>query len=442
MRTLVGVVVAALVSGCQCGGGGDGDGGTDGGRRDAGGTNDAFEIITLDADGGEPTWLAMAIEPTTRRIGVAYYAPRGTMINPGVPDYDLKYLEWNDGTLTAPQTIRYVQRKVGLSLQFQPTSREPAIAFLGGDDTFVPGMSIFWFQSDAVLATRNGATWTQTTVAQNSNDVDCGNPVSNNGFLVGLWPALAYDGAGNMVFVWRDGHDTTNMAWYGSDVESAEGTLTNFTRRCVNQGGNGGVDGKPAWGGRNQLAIGVNGEPALVYDRVQSGADNAGIQVWFQKRVGTSWTLAQRILDTNDTTTGASIAYDSTEGYAVAAVDAPSGGLRYVSSADGVTWNAPDEVFGSGSGGWYPSLAIDPATHDPHIAYYICSPRDGVPATSCQASDDELRVAGRTPGGWNSVLVDKEGGWNPKLGFFADGRRVIVYRDPRSGAVKLALERR
>jgi hypothetical protein len=270
----------------------------------------------------------------------------------------------------------------------------------------------------------------------------CGNPVSDTGFLVGLWPALVYDGNGNMVFVWRDGHQTTNMAWYGSDVESAEGTLTNFVRRCVNQGGNGGVDGKPAWGGRSQLAVGVGGEPALVYDRVQGGADTTGIQVWFQKRTGTSWSTAMQILDSTDTTTGATIAWDATEGYGVAAVDAPSRGLKYVSSTDGVTWNAQDEVFGAGSGGWYPSLAFDPTTHNPHIAFYICSPQDGVPATSCPASADSLRVSGRTAGGWSSVLVDEEGGYAPKLGFFADGRRVIAYRDPRSGAVKLAVERR
>ncbi|MBL8916457.1 MAG: hypothetical protein JNM17_37505 [Archangium sp.] len=416
------------------------DGGTDGGRRDSGtSNNEAFEITTLDPDGGEPTWFAMAVEPTTKRIGVAYFAPRGTETNVGHPDYDLKYLEWRAGVTTAPQNVRIVQRTVGVSLAFQPGSGEPAIGMLGGMQDLM--VSVFWFQHDAEVVTRSGTTWTGTIVAQNSNAVDCGNPVSNAGFLVGLWPALVYDGNGQMVFAWRDGHQNNPLGWQGSDVESAEGPLANPTIRCVMQGGNGGPDGKPAWGGRIQLVVGAGGQPAMIYDRAQGGADTTGIQLWFQRRMGTAWTAPTQLFSSNDTKTGGTLAWDSMEGYGAAVVDGASGGLRYRSSADGVTWDAEDPVYAAGSGGWYPSLAFDPQTHQPNIAYYVCSQRDGEVPTACPASFDELRVAGRTAGGWSETRVDAEGGWGPKLGFFSDGKRFVVYRDPRSGALKLATER-
>jgi hypothetical protein len=104
-------------------------------------------------------------------------------------------------------------------------------------------------------------------------------------------------------------------------------------------------------------------------------------------------------------------------------------------------WLAPDPVYQAGSGGWYPSLAIDPKTHDPSIAFYICSPSAGVNEGGCSPNDDELRVSTRVEGNWREVLVDSEGGWSPKLAFLSTGQRVIAYRAPANGALKLAVER-
>lgn len=443
MRALSVAVVAVGLFGCPIESLPDGgDGGRGGSGGGSGGGQGAFERVTLDATASETVHFAMAVDPNAERVGVAWFTPRGTQTNVGVPDYDLKYLEWRPGAgvVVGPEVVRFVQRRVGLSLAFAPGSGDPVIAFLGGDDTFVPGSSFFWFQSDAVLATRTAGVWTQRVVARTGGEAMCGNPVSDRGLLVGLWPALAFDGAGNVVFVWRDGHDTTAMDWQGSDVESAEGPLAGtLALRCVNAGGNGGLDGKPAWGGRNQLAIGAGGEPGLVYDRAKGGADTTGNDVWFQRRSGGGWTSPQQLFGSTDTQTGGTLAWDSQAGWG-AAVNA-DGVLRYRSSLDGVSWNAPEDVFGAGSGGWYPSLAMDPVAHEPSLVFYVCSPRANVTATQCQADDDELRVARRAAGVWNEQLVDAEGGWAPKLGFFASGRRVISYRDPRSGVLKLALER-
>jgi hypothetical protein len=56
-------------------------------------------------------------------------------------------------------------------------------------------------------------------------------------------------------------------------------------------------------------------------------------------------------------------------------------------------------------------------------------------------------------GNWREVVVDTEGGYAPKLGFFASGKRFVVYRTPPGvhqatgqslenvGIVKIAVER-
>ena len=58
-------------------------------------------------------------------------------------------------------------------------------------------------------------------------------------------------------------------------------------------------------------------------------------------------------------------------------------------SADVMTWNNATNIFGSGSGGWYPSLAMDPVHNEPAVAFYICSKRGGVAAGTCAEFEDE-----------------------------------------------------
>lgn len=439
------VLVASLLflacpsspSGTDGGGGGSG-GGTGGG----GGGLDAFTVTVLDATAKDLEYFAVAADPAGERLGIAYFTPRGTETNAGVPDLDLKYVEWRQGTVSPVETLRFVQRRVGLSAAFQPDG-QPAVAFLGGDDAFVPGMSIFWFQSDAVVATRSATgTWTQTTVAQTGGQVTCGNPVSDRGLLVGLWPSIVFGPTGTMYFAWRDGHDGQNTTdWSGSDVEIAEGSLTAPTLGCVNAGGNGALGGKPGWGGRIQLALGPNGLPGMVYDRALGGADTTGSDVFFQQRTAGGWSGPQPVAPTSDTMTGASLAWDSQEGWAVAVAEGATNELSYLTSMDGTNWSSPDLVFGSGTGGWWPSLAMDPQFHEPAIAFYVCSPRPNITATACSASEDELRVSQRGGTNWHQTLVDAEGGWAPKLGFFASGKRWVVYRHPKTGVLKLAVER-
>lgn len=427
----------------------------DGGRKDGGsggadgGASEFFNVFTLDPDGGEPTYLAMAVDPMRERVGIAYYAALGTQSQNGHQDYALRYVEWKQGVVSPIETIRGipdggdrgpVQRTVGLSVAFHPTSGEPSVAFLGGASGFRPGDTIYWFQSDAVVANRNAGTWTQVTAAQNGGDTTCGNPVSDTGFLVGVWPAIAFNSTGTLFFAWRDGHNGQfeMQDWAGSDVELASGPPAGpFTRTCVKQGGN----DKFAWGARLQLSM-VNEQPALIYDRAFSGADTQGQDVTFQKRLANgTWTAPIVVFGFTNTQTGGSLAYEATEGFGVAAVDRAQNQLFYKKSVDGLSWTSADAVFGRGTGGWYPSLAMDPVNHEPGIAFYVCSDRNSVNEGSCPEAEDQLLVTQRIVNEWRETPVDAAGGIHNRLAYFGSGKRVVAYRDPRSGSVKLAVEK-
>lgn len=435
-----------------------GGGGTGGGNTGGGAGQSPFTVTELDPAAVDATYFAMAVDPVAERVGVAYYSDRGTQTMMGTPDYDIKYVEWRQGVVSPIQTVRLVQRKAGIALVFDKTTGEPILSYLGGAAGFEVGMSIFWFQSDAVINRRTGgSTWTETVVASSGNQITCGNGVSDRGFLVGLWPALALDSTGKMYLAYRDGHagQFPQQDWAGSDVELWEGAPPPTTGVCLAQGGN----NKDAWGGHNQMVIGAADQPAIIYDQMYGTADTNGINVVFQQRnAGTgAWTAPGTLLTISNTQTGASLAYDPTEGYGIAVVDRATNELSYTNSLNGTAWSSLDPVFGAGSGGWYPSLAMDPVNHEPAIAFYICSPRGSVNETGCTTTDDKLMVSQRVVGTWRETLVDANGGYHPKIAFFASKngappKRVITYRTPPAidpvtgltvagvGALKIAVE--
>jgi hypothetical protein len=187
----------------------------------------------------------------------------------------------------------------------------------------------------------------------------------------------------------------------------------------------------------------ANGQPALVQDQVNGSADGYGQNVFFQRRnTNGSWTAPVRVQSVGNTQLGASLAWDSKWGYGVAVVDRTSDRLVYTSSLEGNTWTLADPVYQAGTGGWYPSLAFDPRSHDPSIAFYVCSYSSGVNESGCNPRQDELRLTTRNEltQDWNEVLVDAEGGYAPKLAFLSTGQRVVAYRSQLTGAIKLAVE--
>lgn len=387
--------------------------------------------------------MAMTVDAADDRVVVAYFTPRGTQTVQGVDDLNLNVVEWKSGVVSPIQTVRFVQRTAGLSVALHPVTKEPTVAFLGGPDRFLPnGPSVFWFQHDASLATRAGSSWTEVAAAT-LGDIcaPVGSPMGAS--IVGLWPALRFEATGRAVFAWRDIHFAQNTTDYtGSDLESMEGPLGALTPRCVFAG----FDTKPGRGARLMMTAGPNDETVLVYDQNVKTADGVGADVVLQRRTSTGWSAPQVVLVSPDAMTGPQVGWDAVEGYAVAAIR--DSVLTYRRSSDGATWDAEETVVSSGSGGWYPSLAMDLVNHEPSIAFYDCSTTSNVPVTGCQTSQDALKLTRKGGGRWQTpITVDAEGGV-PRLGLLSNGRRVIAYRvantmddASRTGVLKLAIER-
>ncbi len=417
---------------CKGGGGTTPDGGT---TPPDPNDKSNFTRLTLEPTGTDLLPLSLAVGPSDL-VGVAYF------FRVSSTDYEIRYIEVNGGQVSQPEKIATVQRVYGLSLAFDSNGK-PAVAYLGGGSD----QSAYWFQSDTAVSFRSAPNqWTESIAVTKGDQAVAGNPVSDRGFLVGLNPSLVFKGTQAFV-AYRDGHDGQfpQQDWAGSDLEIAIGGPGSWAPHIVAAGGN----NKQAYGGHISMVM-TNDQPALVSDQVFGSADGTGSNVLFQRRnADGSWTAPFQVQTVSNTQSGASMAWDSTLGYGVAVLERSVSRLTFV-ECKGTTatkctvasdWTTPDPVFESGTGGWYPSLAIDPTTHDPSIAFYICSNAASANEGSCSPNDDELRVTTRIEGNWQEQLVDADGGWQPKMAYLSSGQRVIAYRAPSNGVLKLAVER-
>ncbi|QRN95462.1 hypothetical protein JRI60_41420 [Archangium violaceum] len=386
-----------------------------------------FTRVVLDTTATELQPIALAVGPQDR-VGVAYIS-RVT----GTKNYEIRFIEWKDGQASQPERVATVEVVSGVSVAYDSTGKA-AVSYLGGG----ADQSVEWVQSDLAVSYRNApGSWAERIPATRSNNAPTGNALADSGFLVGLNPAIVFDGTKAYV-AYRDGHNGQfgKQDWEGSDLELVEGGPTSWAPRMLAMS----ADTKAGYGGHISMVM-AGGQPALVHDQVLDSADARGRNVLFQRRKpdGT-WTTALRVQTVSDTQLGASLGWDSQVGYGVAVVDRTSNKLTYTFSKDGVSWSEPDPVFQSGAGGWYPSLAFDPVHHEPHIAYYICSNNVSANEQSCDPRVDELHISAFIEQNWNDVLVDAAGGWGAKLAFLSTGKRVVAYRAPDSGVVKLAVE--
>jgi hypothetical protein len=408
------------------------------------------------------------------------------------------YVELQNQAVTIPPSqIAVVQNQDGLTVNFNPQG-QAVVGFLGGGEYFYDGgvppdagvnstESLYWLQSQPALAyQQSDGGWELTVCMQDStamgafmwtvNNSD-GTPdqsamqLINEGSVVGLWPTLVFDG-GTAIMAYRDVHfgQFPIQDWAASDVKLCQGTPPNWTSwsapMTIDASGGHKAGG---YGLHNQMIFGQNGALAVLCDSDPTGqgaVDTGGSNVWFvlqnlgsETESTADWTLpinplnpkneATQILD--NTESGPAMAYSSTFGYSVVAVDTapPSGGgaaaLYYASSPNGTLWSSRATLFSLGSGGFYPDIADDPVTGNPNVVYTICSGSPGVtPAPgACVLSESELDLAVITandPFTYNAVTVTTEAVFTPKIAFLSTDQVVIAYRDLNSGAVYVAFQ--
>jgi hypothetical protein len=478
----------------------------------AGGGNGQVPLVfvtsTLDSTASDLAFIDMTVDATLSRAGIAYFV--GTADAGG---YDLKYLEVSNGVAGTPELIDHVVDIEGLSIDFDPVTGEPTVAYLGGGSDG----SLIWTNTDAEIAFRTAGTWAKEAAVTDSATVTCGAPTSpsNFGTVVGLWPAVKHDSKSKVWLCYRDVHGgggyvdagfidagtvpvdagtiedagvsdaggsddagglddagvsddagvpdddggTTADAgadaggpldagasvpdagkpfdagtpqsrdYAGSDVKCVSGSSGSWVGECAKPGGNSSKDGAGP-----DMHMAMAGDlPVIAFDHDTTGPGGMGANVTVDQRNMLGW-QAQDVLDT--ALTQLSLAADSSGSLFVAAFDGSAGTLQYRTRPSGGTWSASEVVFSTGTGGSSPSISIAPTSHAPSVAYFVCSTKPGITPDKCDTH--ELRLSVRSPS-WESYLVDAAGGAQIHSGSFASGKRIITYRDPTTGALKMAL---
>ena len=436
-----GCTLAVSLAACTQGGspvidGGQDDAGLDGGL--------GYRVMSLDSTPSELQPLSLSVGPQDQ-VGVAYFQNIGNASDP-VRNYQIKYVQWQNNVATTPSVVQTVQNVYGVSVAFQ-NSGVPAVAYLGG---FKASAGIAWPQSEAVVAYQQlDRTWQEDVAVIQPGEASAGSDPGNAGHIVGLYPSLLFN-LGKAYLSYRDVHFGQNATdWSNSNLELASGGPGNdqlsggpWIHDMIAAGPtvSSGIKG-PGYGGHTQI-IWANGQPAVVSDQlIQGGGDNGQNALFTLRQANGIWGVPTKIIPSADTQGGPSVAYDSTYGFGAVAVDRGPSALYYNSSVDGLTWLlSPEAVFQSGTGGWYPSLAIDPIHHQPAISFYLCALGTGVAEGSCPTAEDELKISYRNSNGWQHQTVDTNGGVRTRLAFLSTGKAVIVYRDPHSGAIQLAVQ--
>jgi hypothetical protein len=423
--------------------------------------------------------------------------------DPSVLNYDILYSEFSNSTgavVLGPERVTGdvpVQNYVGVSLDYY--NGEPVVGLLGW--AAAPGYDstqAYWYQHNAVVSYRNlnGAAspgaWTEVTVESNpgnpgidqaSTGTACGEDGScSEGSITGLYPAVFVDGS-ETILAYRNVHfgsstgtgdfDNSNfdigfggpsswsyfgLAWGKPGIPLPLSPAQPATSRgCATS------TGRTAYGDHSRFIHGDSNNPVLISDIGGNEYNTYGTDViFFERQNGTTWNCPLSIVKLQDDgvvaqnlqETGPSIAYDSQGlGYAVAVSDISGTGAAYFKTcnpalAGGCTtignWTEFQTVFQSGSGGYFSSVALNPDTHDPWVAYYYCSASSSYNEFSCPKAERLLQVA-TSPGNigiWRPEAVDTQGAWQTQMLYLTNPstQLVIGYRDPTTGAMKLAVE--
>lgn len=466
--------VAALCAGCS-GSSSKSDGGivgyVDGGNLDGGVKFDITDLTPQLAGAGPGMRISAALS-ADGRIGIAYYTELSAT------DRGLEYLEVEtDGSyrkleIAGPSASEgAIRRTSQLSVAFDAQGTA-YVAYFGNDpgfqeplETNPPDGGLFWYQSDlAVASIGPSATGvTHDYPIHQSTDLGAaqgrtgGIDVSQINGVVGYMPSLVATPS-QLLVVSRDIHaGQFPVQDYGdSDVEAVTGSAGNWSPYMMQQGSdNGGSVGPDAvhagLGAYSSSAASSDGAFIGAVYSAENDLDTKDQFLYFSQLSSSgSWMPAKEIYSSQSagvaTDVGgdvhgcASLAADPSLGFALAWTNYAQNVLYYAATTDGQHWPTPEQVFGAGTGGWMPSLAID-ATASPHlpvVAYYVCSLSQG--AQSCNPTDDELRVSQRkTDGRWYPSTVDPDGGWYPVL-LMNGGQMIVVYRD-LSGGIRIARQR-
>ena len=307
----------------------------------------------------------------------------------------------------------------GLDLALDGAS--PVIAFTGGEPE-----GQFCGAHDAVLATFDGAGWPVRTVATDSADSASGDPASDAGFVVGQWPALAFDAVGRPAVLHRDVHFGTLQRddRFRADAELAWADVAGWQHQVVDLGDGGGAMG--------QLAFDPRGRPVAAYVIPVEKADSR-LGVWVARLEDDGWhpvhlhageTRDQLGLVVDEH--GITVAFTDTEARSARVRQLPADGMLTNEAA----WSNERVGRGPYDEGRHVSVAHDPDGNIV-VAYHVCQ-RLSDTGTSCNLNDEAVAVAVRGATGWTTEVVRAAEGSScgryTSLAFDPEGRMWLGFR--------------
>ena len=213
----------------------------------------------------------------------------------------------------------------GLDLALD-ASGHPAVAFAGGEPE-----GQYCGGHDAVVARTDGTEWTTTTAAADSDDAASGEPASDAGFVVGQWPALAFDADGEAAVLYRDVHfgSLQRDDQFRADAELAQQGSGGWNHRGVDQGDGAGLHGR--------LAFDAQGRPVVAYViPVEQAQSRLG--VWVARLDGETWERVRLF----DGEVRDQISLVVADHVAVAFTDVAASSARLRMLSPGAAWADPD----------------------------------------------------------------------------------------------------
>lgn len=380
--------------------------------------------VTLIASGRTGRQIQAAVLPDGTPVAAAY-VDEGTQAELCDPasetagnkvTWTLQYAQPDGAGVGAAWTVEkvgdifHLGAPRGFDLDVAPDGT-PTIAALTGDVSVMPP---YCGANDLGLYRRAGnGTWTPTVAVADSNEAMTGEPASDFGNVVGLWPALAFDPNGNAFVAYRDVH--------GGGLQGDDFTRADL-EAAWQQGGGGFAHDPIDWGKGmgefNAAAFDAEGRPLVLAfnprdDLVQS---NRGLWLFRGTADGATWEKVA--LFRGGIAERPSIAVDHTGGDGdgtiwVAWYDGEVG-LPYVAhlsdperfdDVDGgwVIEDIGDHVFDEGR---HPSIAVSPEGII-GVAYQRCGrASDGI--GDCNPSRDAVIFAWADGPTWEREIVEDE----------------------------------
>lgn len=433
-------VLAAMLLAAACGPGKPPpvgpDGGRDGGRRDGGGSGPTWEVVTVDT-GNVGRNISMTALPTGE-VAAAYYATAAVTQGPcdsyggqePFPDettFDLHYAIFAGGTWSVEKVAEPIVlgEPQGLMLKVAPDGR-PVIAATTGDP-YANGPILYCGVNDAGLYRRSaGGGWTVETVATDSGQAASGDPASDFGYVVGMWPSVAFGPSGEMLYAWKDVHagGLQSDDFRRADVEvRLDGAF-----HVVDLGRGGGEFTNVTWDRA--------GRPVVVFYNSESGVMDSPQGIWAKRSADGGQTWEEVRLHVGATSERPQVLVDGDGRLTVVFYDAQAGKPKVATLSDDAAFTeigAWDfQTFGDNryDEGYFPSATLDP-DGNLAVAYYRCA-RATKGLGNCDPNDDGVILAWRDGTFWDREIVDEGEGGNcgeyASLAFDGSGRVVVAYR--------------